>query len=82
MDVSAGRFSISKRPPAVRGRVFDPPSRVGSGQAPSAHWRPLRRGLSDYRDMVGDHAPHPGTGKGRGAQGLPTAFKKAKAAAT
>ncbi|WP_139798136.1 DNA cytosine methyltransferase [Fulvimarina manganoxydans] len=28
-----------------------------------------------YHDMVGDHAPHPGTGKGRGAQGLPTAFR-------
>ncbi len=29
----------------------------------------------EYLGMVGDHAPHPGTGKGRGAQGLPTAFK-------
>ena len=28
----------------------------------------------EYLPMQGDHKPHPGTGKGRGAQGLPTAF--------
>jgi DNA (cytosine-5)-methyltransferase 1 len=28
-----------------------------------------------YLDMQGDHAPHPGTGKGRGARGLPIAFR-------
>ncbi|WP_185982558.1 DNA cytosine methyltransferase [Aureimonas mangrovi] len=28
----------------------------------------------EYLGMVGDHAPHPGTGKGRAALGLPTAF--------
>lgn len=29
---------------------------------------------TEYLGMVGNHAPHPGTGKGRGALGLPTAF--------
>lgn len=36
----------------------------------------------EYLSMQGDHAPHPGTGKGRGAQGLPTAFDTRKRAVT
>lgn len=30
---------------------------------------------TEYLGMQGDHAPHPGTGKGRAAQGLSTAFR-------
>jgi DNA (cytosine-5)-methyltransferase 1 len=33
---------------------------------------------AEYLEMQGDHKPHPGTGKGRGAQGLPTAFNSRK----
>lgn len=36
----------------------------------------------EYLPMQGDHKPHPGTGKGRGALGLPTAFNTRQRATT